>query len=164
MYQMVAFLLSGALALSASACMNQADISVQGREGTVAQETIGQTEGTGMDTVSITVGGQVFTAALRDNETAKAFAEKLPLEVTMVELNGNEKYIYLDESLPTAASNPGRIQRGDIMLYGSSCLVVFYEDFSTSYSYTPIGNIADADGLAAALGKGNVTVAFALGE
>ena len=33
---------------------------------------------------------------LEDNETAKKFIEFLPLELNMSELNGNEKYIYLD--------------------------------------------------------------------
>lgn len=50
------------------------------------------------------------------------------------------------------------------MLYGSSCLVLFYDSFSTSYSYTPIGHIDDADGLAEALGKGGVTVSFQVAE
>lgn len=46
------------------------------------------------------------------------------------------------------------------MLFGSSCIVLFYEDFSTSYSYTPIANIEDTNGLESALGSGNVTISF----
>lgn len=42
----------------------------------------------------------------------------------------------------------GSIHAGDIMLYGASCLVLFYEDFNTSYRYTPLGYIEDPDGLA----------------
>ncbi|MDE7229775.1 MAG: hypothetical protein K2N56_04780 [Oscillospiraceae bacterium] len=110
--------------------------------------------------ITITANGRKFSATLYDNETAKAFKALLPLTLDMSELNGNEKYYYLSDSLPTNSSRPSRINTGDIMLYGSSCLVIFYESFSTSYSYTPIGKIDDPAGLAAALGSGNVQVTF----
>ena len=80
----------------------------------------------------------------------------------MVELNGNEKYVDLSRSLPTAASNPGTIQNGDLMLYGSSTLVLFYKTFSTSYSYTKLGRIDDVTALAVTLGTSNVIVSFEL--
>lgn len=59
----------------------------------------------------------------------------------MSELNGNEKYYYFEETLPSNATQIGTIQTGDIMLYGSDCLVLFYDTFSTSYRYTRIGKI-----------------------
>lgn len=43
------------------------------------------------------------------------------------------------------------------MLWGNNCLVLFYEDFTTSYSYTRIGKIVDVDGLISAL-KGNAAL------
>lgn len=112
--------------------------------------------------LKITVGTTSFTATLADNATAAAFKSRLPLTLNMSELNGNEKYYYLPESLPAAASNPGTIQAGDLMLYGSDCLVLFYETFRTSYSYTRIGRIDNPSGLAAALGGGSVSVTFSL--
>ena len=78
--------------------------------------------------------------------------------LSMTELNGNEKYANLDQALPTAATQPGEIHTGDLMLYGADCLVLFYADFTTAYSYTPLGRLADPTGLAAALGTGGVTV------
>jgi hypothetical protein len=80
----------------------------------------------------------------------------------MVELNGNEKYVDLPKSLPAGASNPGTIRSGDLMLYSSSTLVLFYKTFSTSYNYTKLARIDDVNGLVAALGPGNVTVTFEL--
>lgn len=112
--------------------------------------------------LTITVGTASFTATFADNATAAAFKSRLPLTLNMSELNGNEKYFYLPESLPAAASNPGTIQTGDLMLYGSDCLVLFYETFRTSYSYTQIGRIDTPSGLAAALGRGSVSVTFSL--
>jgi len=99
---------------------------------------------------------------LADNATAEAFKSLLPLTLNMTELNGNEKYNYLSTNLPSNASNPGTIHAGDIMLYGSNCVVLFYETFATSYRYTRIGAIDDPAGLSAALGGGNVTVKFEL--
>ena len=110
--------------------------------------------------IEITVKDRTFSAKLYENETAEKFAEMLPLTLDMSELNGNEKYFYLSVDLPTNSKCPDKINSGDIMLYGSSCLVLFYDSFSTSYSYTPIGHIDDTDGLAEALGRGSVTVTF----
>ena len=110
--------------------------------------------------LKITVGQTVFTATLLDNATATAFKARLPLSINMTELNGNEKYFDFDKSLPSNASNPGKIQNGDLMLYGSNTLVLFYKSFSTSYSYTRIARIDNAIGLAAALGSGTITVRY----
>lgn len=110
--------------------------------------------------ITITVGGKSFAATLADNETARAFAAMMPMTMQMDELNGNEKYHYLDSSLPADSYRPGTIHAGDIMLYGSSCVVLFYETFASSYSYTRIGQIDNPDGLATAVGNGNVSVKF----
>ena len=110
----------------------------------------------------IRVDTGTFTATLVDNPSVKAFKAQLPLRIVMKELNGNEKFVDLPTSLPTSASNPGTIQAGDLMLYGSSTLVLFYETFQTSYSYTRLGRIDNPTGLATAVGTGNVTLTFEL--
>ena len=46
------------------------------------------------------------------------------------------------------------------MLYQSDYLVVFYENHSTTYDYTRLGVIDNADGLAEALGSGSAQVTF----
>ena len=121
---------------------------------TSAQEEIS------MNKIKITAGDKSFTAVLYDNDAANAFAEMLPLTLDMSELNGNEKYFYLSNDLPVNSERPDKINSGDIMLYGSSCVVLFYDTFSTSYSYTRLGYIEDTSKLAAALGSGDVRVTF----
>ena len=74
----------------------------------------------------------------------------------MNELNGNEKYAYLDITLPINSSNPKKINRGDVMLYNDNCIVIFYKSFDTSYSYTKIGNIDNLPDL----GNSSITVEF----
>ena len=46
------------------------------------------------------------------------------------------------------------------MLYGNNCIVIFYESFNTSYSYTKIGYIENPDNIKDALGSGSVNVTF----
>jgi len=126
---------------------------------TVTSETNSNTNPTGSK-MKIKIGNSTFTATLYDNAAATAFRSLLPLTVNMIELNGNEKYVDLPRSLPANAFNPGSIQNGDLMLYGSSTLVLFYKTFSTSYNYTRLGRIDDVTGLVAALGTGDVSVTF----
>ncbi len=110
--------------------------------------------------IKIIVNGKTFDAELEDNESARKFLEKLPLEINMTELNGNEKYYRFNENFPSADERVGTIHAGDIMLYSSSYVVIFYKDFPTSYSYTRLGKILNVDGLDKILGEGNVTVKF----
>ena len=114
-----------------------------------------------LNTIKISVGEQIFSAKLEDNPSARAFAENFPLEVEMNELNGNEKYFYLDKNLPADSVNVKQIHAGDLMLFGSNCVVIFYKDFSTPYTYTPLGKIDNPSELEKALGNGNVFVKFA---
>ena len=94
-----------------------------------------------IDKMRIIINNKEYIINLEDNETTKAFINLLPQEFNMNELNGNEKYVYLDSNLPTNSYNPKEIDKGDVMLYGDNCLVIFYKSFKTSYSYTKIGHI-----------------------
>lgn len=130
---------------------------------TDVQEQAAVKEEMRMDTIQIVIGEKTYDVSLYDNETTKSLKEMLPKTVSMEELNGNEKYTYLSQSLPTERVYPGQIHTGDLMLYGSDCLVLFYEDFTTSYGYTPLGKVDDPAGLAEAVGSGAVEVTFRMG-
>ncbi|MBQ8134615.1 MAG: hypothetical protein IJ192_09475 [Clostridia bacterium] len=108
----------------------------------------------------IQINEEEFSVTYENNDTADAFQSILPVSFDMQELNGNEKYIYLDSPLPSAPQNVGEIHAGDIMLYGDNCIVVFYESFSTPYSYTKIGHIENAQNLKSAVGNGNINISF----
>jgi hypothetical protein len=108
--------------------------------------------------IRIKIGRKSYTAVLGKNKAAKALFKKLPARFTMSELNGNEKYKYLNYDLPVKAKKVRQIKAGDIMLYGSDCLVLFYKSFRTNYSYTRIGHIKNPKVLKKAVGKGKISV------
>ncbi|HEX7859361.1 MAG TPA: cyclophilin-like fold protein [Verrucomicrobiae bacterium] len=112
--------------------------------------------------MKIKIGSNTFTATLAENATATAFKALLPMTVEMTELNGNEKLFRLRNDLPTKPTNPSKIENGDLMIYQSNTIVLFYKSFPTSYSYTRLGRIDDPAGLAAAVGSGSVSVSFEL--
>jgi hypothetical protein len=157
--------LVSAASLSSAACTSQAAPRSDETSSSPPSTLGGADAGTTSSKASrmrITVGSKVFTATLGDNATATAFKAMLPLTVNMTELNANEKHAELPHELPRKASNPGTIHTGDLMLYGTNTLVLFYKTFSTSYSYSRIGKVDDVKGLVDALGSRNVTVTFEL--
>lgn len=117
------------------------------------QSTAGDNRG-----MTIIINDEEFSVTLEDNETAKAFSNMLPVTLNMSELHGNEKYYYLDTSLPSHPQNIGTIHKGDIMLYGDDCIVIFYKDFDTDYKYSRIGHIDNTESLEKQLGNGNIDV------
>ena len=110
--------------------------------------------------VNLRINNKEYKLILYDNDTARDFLRMLPLTITMNDLNSNEKYYNLSKSLTTKSERAGSIKRGDFMLYGNNCLLLFYESFSTSYSYTKIGYIENTDGLKDSLGMGSIEITF----
>lgn len=135
------------------------EAAINNKEAAINNEETGDTQ-----EMIIDVGGQSFQITLYDNETVRVLLERLPMTLSMNELHGNEKFYNLDEELPTNSENVGSIQTGDIMLFGSDCLVLFFDDFGTSYNYTRIGHVQDEDAFVNALTGGTVEVTFHAGE
>ena len=116
--------------------------------------------------ILITVGSTTFPAKLYDNPTTRALLAQFPLKLTMSELNGREKYYHLPNKLPAERTEtPATIQAGEIMLWSSDSLVLFYNTFSNTYGgYVKLGYVEDVTGLTTALGSGSVQVTFDIGH
>lgn len=121
----------------------------------------GKQENENYTSMIVTIGNAKFNAELYNTAAAAEFKKLLPLTLEMSAME-HEKYYYLDENLLTADEAVGEISAGDIMLWNGNCIVIFYEDFETEYSYTKIGKIKNVSGLDEALGTGSVTVTFSL--
>lgn len=121
-------------------------------------------EGDKIDMVQVIIGNQRFDMTLADTKAAQEFAAMLPLEVTMEDVNSNEKYLALKKNFTTDNHPAGQISVGDVKLWAGDGLVIFYEEFHSSYSYTDLGHIENSADLPAVLGNGSVSVRFEIGD
>ena len=111
--------------------------------------------------IQVTVNDTPFTATIEDAAAGQELIARLPLTLSMEELHGNEKYCYTGQGFGGESYVPGTIEAGDLMVFGSDCLVLFYETFSNGgWSYQRVGKIDDPSGLAEACGSGTATVIF----
>lgn len=160
LYPLLVFILAIMACNSDGSMDPNSDNNEQENPGTETPGTDSTDADTSGNRLKIIIGARTFNATLVSSPTVTAFKARLPMTVNMTELNGNEKLYNFSSALPTNASNPRNIAAGDLMLYGSATLVLFYESFPTSYSYTRLGKIDNASGLAAAVGSGSVSVRF----
>ncbi|WP_057490164.1 cyclophilin-like fold protein [Streptococcus orisasini] len=113
-------------------------------------------------TITLSIDGQNFPVIWEENEavsTLKKALEKQPLTIHLSAYGGFEQVGELGMTLPS--QNTQQIaQPGDIMLYNSSQLVLFYGQ--NRWSYTKLGHMAtDAK---SQLAKDKVTVTLTLEE
>lgn len=114
--------------------------------------------------INLIINNKTFTATLENNQTVQELIQNFPMTLNMSDLHSNEKYNYLSSSLTTNSNIPSMINAGDIKLYGNNCLVVFYDNFRNSYSYTNLGKVDNVDDFVAELGSGSVNIRFELAE
>ena len=106
--------------------------------------------------IEVIINNKTYIVSLENNDTVDEFKKILPQDFEMKELNGNVKYINLDNTFPTKTYYPVPIEAGDIMLFGDNCLVVFYKSFDTTFGYTKIGHIQNIEDL----GKNDIVIKF----
>ena len=112
--------------------------------------------------VNIIVGGQTITATMEDNDAARDFLSRLPLEVTLDDYNnGTEKIFYPDPELNLDDTSRGCAPvAGDITIYEPwGNVAIFCRTWSESSSLIKIGHI-DGDDISLLQGTESVNVRF----
>ncbi len=100
--------------------------------------------------IQIVLEGQTLAATLEDTPAARAFADMLPLELSLEDFHAIEKVADLPGPLPTESEPEGiDPEVGDITLYAPwGNLAIFYRDFGYARGLVRLGRI---DGSTAAL-------------
>ena len=126
--------------------------------------TAGIKEETQETMLQMKIGDTKVEVSWEDNDSVsalKALCKDAPLTIQMSMYGGFEQVGPIGTTLPSNDVQT-RTAAGDIVLYSSSQIVVFYG--SNSWAYTRLGHITDQDpaGMAALLGNGNVTICLSM--
>ena len=112
------------------------------------------------------IGDTYVTVEWEKNESVaalRALTAEGPLAIEMSMYGGFEQVGAIGQRLPSSDVQT-KTKAGDIVLYQSDQLVVFYG--ANSWAYTRLGHVTDQDaaGMAALLGNGDVTITIEGGE
>lgn len=116
--------------------------------------------GENMQNITLKTENAEYEAVLYDNSTVKELIKSFPMTITMSDLHENEKYYNLSKRFTTSSESVSTVNKGEIMLFGDNCLVIFYKSFSTYYKYTRLGYIKNSDDLEKSFGKGDIRITF----
>src|SRR5437667_5518922 len=115
--------------------------------------------------ININIGGKTLTASLADNATARDFVSVLPLNVSMNDLFGREKYGDLPKALSENGPGKNRYEVGDIAYWSPDHqFAVYYHQDGESIPSPGVIPIAKIDAGAEAFnvpGSVKVTIAVA---
>ena len=111
--------------------------------------------------ITMTVNGNKLSATLYNNATTRAFIEKLPITLPMMDLYNREMCYRFPESLPTDDVNNCGYEVGEIVYYPPMhSFVILYEQNGAHFSMQKLGKM-DSD-VSFFDGIGDVDVTFEL--
>nr|WP_314466335.1 cyclophilin-like fold protein [uncultured Clostridium sp.] len=108
--------------------------------------------------IKITVSGHELTATLNNNATTKAFIEKLPLTLPMLDLYSREVVYRFTDQLPTDNVSTTRYEVGEIVYWppGHS-FVILYAQNGEHFEMQKLGRIDSGVEVFERLGDVDVT-------
>jgi hypothetical protein len=96
--------------------------------------------------INIKIGGKIVTGSLVNNETARDFVSVLPLNVSMKDLFGREKYATLPKALSEKGPRTKSYEVGDIAYWSPAHdVAIFYRQDGESIPSPGIIPIAKID-------------------
>lgn len=96
--------------------------------------------------IKIVISGKTLTATLADNPTARDFISLLPLNLSMDDLFGREKFGHLPKALPEKGPRTHSYQVGDIAYWSPAHdLAIYYRQGGESIPSPGIIPIAKID-------------------
>ncbi|MBE6989530.1 MAG: hypothetical protein E7426_02125 [Ruminococcaceae bacterium] len=106
----------------------------------------------------IRINEREFPFLWEENYTVEKLLMRPTLSFTLQELNGCLKYIMLQPPLPYQPQIADDIRSGDLVLYGNSWLVLFYNPLVAPMNVTRLGRLEDTAGLEEMVGPGSVSL------
>ena len=164
---------------SSTAAVETTAAETNAAETNAAETTAAETTAAETNAAETTIAGEAKEKMLRmkigdtavavdweNNESVDALKNlcaETPLVIQMSMYGGFEQVGPVGTRLPSSDAQT-RTSAGDIVLYSSSQIVVFYG--SNSWAYTRLGHITDRDpaGMAALLGNGDVKITISMEE
>lgn len=115
------------------------------------------------DMATLIIGSKEFELQLEDNATVDELARHSPITLTVDDYGGKEKVGSLPVAIRAGQSYaPRRVKAGDVFVYGSDSLVIFYTPGTNSWGgYRAVGTLFDAGALEEFIGSGAETVTLA---
>lgn len=122
------------------------------------------------------IGSRTFTATLDSNEAVTSLKGLLPLQIKMLDdgkIAKSHKFSsslkYVSRGMKGIKQNEeiiGEAQAGDIVMYESQYLTIFYDKFNSNQKFVKIGHVdvegEDMEELKDALGKNDVEILWIL--
>ena len=97
--------------------------------------------------IKMTINGKQYTIKSESNKATENFLANLPLSIELIQVNENEKKGYVYFKLITDAKKMGKVEEGDLLLYGDSYVILATKAFKTKDMYTKLGHIQNIDGI-----------------
>lgn len=111
--------------------------------------------------IRITLGNHSLTATLENNATTRAFVERLPITLPMMDLYGREMCYRFPEALPTDNASTQGYEVGEIVYYPPMhSFVILYAQNGERFQMQKLGHVDS--GVELFDGIGNVDVRFEL--
>lgn len=106
--------------------------------------------------INVSIGGESYTAITQVSYASQNFISNIPVSIEMKDEGSNKKQgcTYFKFSGDTVRAK--EVKRGDILLYGDSCIVIATADFKGGSKYKKIGHINNMGDLP----SGTQTVSF----